>query len=357
MRRAIVTAAAVFLVLGTGVGFTHGRTITVDDDGPADFSTIQAAIDDANEGDTVFVALGTYKEDVIMKDGVNLQGAGAEETTIDGCGMYTVVRGANSCRLDGFTITGYVDYDIHGVYCEHAQNLTISHNIIKNNTEYGIFYYGQISSLVISNNIIVGNRSGGIYCSTWEAHPETEALIINNIICDNHHSNQDICLWSGTSPMFVNNIIGGFEYCDHWGSPLFMWNNILSHQTGGSNISVEPMFVARGHYDWDTWTWYDGDYHLKSEARHWDANGGRWTKDEVTSPCIDAGDPMTPIGLEPFPNAGIINMGAYGGTAEASKSYFGNPPCEVIVAGDVNGDCKVNFLDFRLMALHWLEER
>ncbi len=79
--------------------------------------------------------------------------------------------------------------------------------------------------------------------------------------------------------------------------------------------------------------------------------------DDVMSPCIDAGDPMSPIGYEPFPNGGIINMGAYGGTAEASKSYFGQPPCETIVAGDINGDCKVNFLDFRLLALHWLEER
>jgi hypothetical protein len=42
--------------------------------------------------------------------------------------------------------------------------------------------------------------------------------------------------------------------------------------------------------------------------------------DDVTSPCIDAGDPNTPIGDELFPNGGVVNMGAYGGTAEASKS-------------------------------------
>jgi len=76
----------------------------------------------------------------------------------------------------------------------------------------------------------------------------------------------------------------------------------------------------------------------------------------VTSPCIDAGAPMSPIGLEPFPNGGIINMGVFGGTAEGSKSYFGKPPCETIVAGDVNGDCEINFLDFQLMALHWCED-
>ena len=42
---------------------------------------------------------------------------------------------------------------------------------------------------------------------------------------------------------------------------------------------------------------------------------------------------MSPIGLEPFPNGGFVNMGAYGGTPEASKSYFGGPGCETIVAG------------------------
>jgi len=40
-----------------------------------------------------------------------------------------------------------------------------------------------------------------------------------------------------------------------------------------------------------------------------------------------------------------------------SKGYdIGSPHCETIVAGDVNGDCEVNFLDFRLMALHWCED-
>ena len=48
---------------------------------------------------------------------------------------------------------------------------------------------------------------------------------------------------------------------------------------------------------------------------------GIWTLDNVTSPCIDAGDPTTPVGPEPDPNGGVINMGAYGGTNQASKSY------------------------------------
>jgi len=47
-------------------------------------------------------------------------------------------------------------------------------------------------------------------------------------------------------------------------------------------------------------------------------------------------------------------MGAYGGTPQASKSYFGEPICETIMAGDINGDCKVDFRDLTLMAMNWL---
>jgi len=149
-------------------------------------------------------------------------------------------------------------------------------------------------------------------------------------------------------------------------------NNVLASYSviqggwpGEGNIDVDPCFAEPGYWTdpcntpdnlWDD-GWTDGDCHVKSQAGRWDANEGRWAIDDVTSPCIDAGDPMSPIGYEPFPNGGIINMGAYGGTPEASKSYFGKPPCEVIVAGDINGDCRVDFEDFRLMALHWLEAR
>lgn len=50
-------------------------------------------------------------------------------------------------------------------------------------------------------------------------------------------------------------------------------------------------------------------------------------------------------------------MGAYCGTAGAGKTYSEKPVCEMIVAGDINGDCKVDFKDFAIMAVHWLEER
>jgi hypothetical protein len=129
------------------------------------------------------------------------------------------------------------------------------------------------------------------------------------------------------------------------------------------NIDTDPCFSDAGYWDPNGTPdnanddfWVDGDYHLKSQAGRWAANEGRWIKDDVTSLCIDAGDPMVPIMHEPFPNGGRINIGAYGGTGEASKSYFGNTPCEVILCGDINGDCIIDFMDFQIMGLHWCED-
>jgi hypothetical protein len=140
-------------------------------------------------------------------------------------------------------------------------------------------------------------------------------------------------------------------YVDN-GTSVITYSNVEGGWPGVGNIIANPFFAEFEDDDDVT-----NDYHLKSQAGRWDPISKQWVKDDKTSPCIDAGDPASPVGLEPFPNGGIINMGAYGGTAEASKSYFGEPVCETIVAGDINGDCVVNFKDFTLMAFHWLEER
>jgi len=142
------------------------------------------------------------------------------------------------------------------------------------------------------------------------------------------------------------------------------YSSIRNGWPGTGNIDADPCFAAPGHWDPNGTAddpnddfWVEGDYHLKSQAGRWDPNSQSWVIDDVTSPCIDAGDPNSPIGYEPFPNGGRINMGAYGGTAEASKSYFGEPVCETIIAGDINGDCVVDFKDLAILTRHWLKDR
>jgi hypothetical protein len=51
-----------------------------------------------------------------------------------------------------------------------------------------------------------------------------------------------------------------------------------------------------------------------------------WVLDKVTSPCVDGGDPKAETLNEPMPHGGRINIGAYGGTTEASLSPVCQPP-------------------------------
>ena len=82
---------------------------------------------------------------------------------------------------------------------------------------------------------------------------------------------------------------------------------------GKGNIDSDPHFADA----------VNGDYHLTSKTGRWEPESQNWVRDKVTSPCIDAGDTSTPINFEPSPNGDVINIGAYGGTAVASKSQSG----------------------------------
>jgi predicted outer membrane repeat protein len=154
-------------------------------------------------------------------------------------------------------------------------------------------------------------------------------------------------LWDGGDEIWSNNSSTiTVSYSDVKGGQTAVYDPCDGLIWGEGNIDAEPLFADPNNCD----------YHLKSQAGRWDSPMADWVKDDVTSPCIDAGDMGSPIGDEPFPNGGRINMGAYGGTAEASKSYFGEPPCGVIIAGDINGDCNVDLLDFSILASGWLED-
>ncbi|WP_169853128.1 right-handed parallel beta-helix repeat-containing protein [Anaerohalosphaera lusitana] len=73
-----------------------------------------------------------------------------------------------------------------------------------------------------------------------------------------------------------------------------------------------------------------------------DFNEGIWTNDAETSPGIDAGDPAVWPEVEPAPNGGRINMGAYGATSYASKSLL-----DCWTVADLNCDGIVNWADHR----------
>jgi hypothetical protein len=92
------------------------------------------------------------------------------------------------------------------------------------------------------------------------------------------------------------------------------------------NTNLDPLFAQMGYWtepDDSESEWVGGDYHLKSQEGRWDIQTETWITDDVTSPCIDAGNPTDPVESEPVPHGDIINLGAYGGTSQASKSPVG----------------------------------
>lgn len=202
-----------------------------------------------------------------------------------------------------------------------------------------------------------GGRGGGL--QNWQSHSQLINCTLTENVSDN--SAAGLGAWGGGSQPTVTNCI--------------FWNNRIENPSVSTNGSIaqingaDPFIVAysciqggwsggRGNINEDP-LFVDpenGDFRLKSQAGYWHTTSQSWVIDDVTSPCIDAGNPMDAIGLEPFPTGGFLNMGAYGGTAQASKAYFGEAPCDAIMAGDINGDCQVDRVDLEIMALHWTDD-
>jgi parallel beta-helix repeat protein len=72
---------------------------------PGNFSTIQAAINNATAGDTILVASGMYKEQITINKPLQIIGEDRSNTTIDAGGAgYVVKITSSNVTLSGFTI-------------------------------------------------------------------------------------------------------------------------------------------------------------------------------------------------------------------------------------------------------------
>jgi hypothetical protein len=170
------------------------------------------------------------------------------------------------------------------------------------------FHTGEGSDSVLKN-FIIRNSALAISLNYGSSPTIQNVTIVNNNfgIAAYEDSVPDI-----SSCIFWNNRDGDLFQC------VTRYSCIEDGDDGEGNINVNPLFVDETN----------GDYHLMSEGWRWNEVGQSWTWDEVTSLCIDTGDPSLPLGNEPMsiprdPNNeyGInrrINMGAYGGTCQAS---------------------------------------
>ena len=203
--------------------------------------------------------------------------------------------------------------------------------VTANEAAYGGGMFNFIANPKLTNCVFSGNSAnygGGIYIDTGNP------TVTNCTFAGNRakYAGDGMGNRAFSGPTLVTNCIFNGSSSQIWQGAIVTYSNVQGGRSGEGNIDVDPLFASPGYWadasdpnitrspgDPNA-VWVEGDYHLKSQAGRWDPASQSWVKDDVTSPCIDAGDPNSPIGEEPEPNGGRINMGAYGGTKEASKS-------------------------------------
>jgi hypothetical protein len=286
------------------------------------FDTIQEAIDAASEGMSIFVRPGLYRENIDFL-GKNLRLIGTNPDLQEGT-QFPIIEGARAGAVVSFTRG-------EGIACELA-GFVVTRGV--GDLAGAILCDG--SSPTIANCVIVGNRSthangAAVYCR------ESRAAILNCTIANNFPG------WNGAALRLVNSsvVVNSSILWDNGPAQILTtgvdnsrveFNNIAGGWPGTGTLSNDPLFVMAGYWakpddpsepadpgDADA-LWIDGDYHLKSKAGRRNVNTPDWHADNVTSPSVDTGDPRLPLGEEPAPHGDIVNQGAYGGTAHASKS-------------------------------------
>ena len=233
------------------------------------------------------------------------------------------IHGSNAVLMN-CTLTNNSSNELGGgMLIGHSNAILTNCMFMDNSSAFigGGFLSTHESNSTLVNCTFAGNSAshgGGMYNRYGSITSLTNCTFAHNFALQGAGLYNDKCcdvygFWSSAS--LINCILWGGENeigCEDESmlGSMITYSNIQGGWPNIGNIDLDPLFADPDN----------GDYHLKSQAGRWDPIVQSWLQDGVTSPCIDGGDPMSPIGLEPVPHGGIINMGVYGGAAEASKS-------------------------------------
>lgn len=210
MNKAVLTFLTILCLLSTVflIGCKMARATSITLHVPADYPTIQAAINNARDGDTIQVSRGTYRENVVVNKTISLIGEDRSSTIIDGANVSDTIRiTANNVTISGLTATNSNSTDaFSGISLGNARNSIISGNNVSGNNGFGIsMFWGYNNSIVndiITNNGMDGIRIDGINASSQVVNNTIESnqidgiflyvasdvLIENNVILSNNHT-------------------------------------------------------------------------------------------------------------------------------------------------------------------------
>ena len=327
--------------VGNGTGYGDDMTfiaqvneVWVDDDytsgghndghawGQDAFSTIQEGIDTVESPGLVHVAPGNYNEIIAIRSGVKVLGAGAGydpavHSIVDASGLWgTVVTATNvdaSATLQGLTITNGYGYFVGAGMHNNQSSPRVTNCIFSGNEadESGGGMYNLNSSPTVINCIFSGNIAWGSGAGMFNI--QSSPMVLNCTFSANVANSGGGMFNYLSTPTITNSIL--------WGNSASQGNEILNVSNfpvvsycdiqqpsdtypGIGNINADPLFVNEA----------TDNFHL-----------------QIASPCVDAGDPASDFSMEPNPNGDRINIGAYGGTPEATRSSYLAPVIEDIV--------------------------
>jgi parallel beta-helix repeat protein len=225
-----------------------GETLYVGGAGSGNFSHIQDAVDNATNGDTVYVYddASPYYEHVVVNNSISLIGEDANTTIIDGGGQGIVVVltiNASSTILQGFTVQNSgIKYNDSGIKIK-ANECTIRNHIIRNST--GINILGQRNTITGSafydntgDSVLIENDWNTLCFNEFTANiVGIEVKSYHNEIHDNHFENN----WDAID------VIGMMVSTD----PILFLKGESQNDIYGNTIINNKNGIMIFHY-WDT---------------------------------------------------------------------------------------------------------
>ena len=236
LKKLVLITAGALLLSGTAMA----RIINV----PGEFSKIGDALGNADAGDTIKVARGTYNENITLVMGVILKGEDPLTTIIDGGRNGPTVMGTSGAEMSHFTVRN----GLEGILCENAAPY-IHHCYVMDNHATGIGAF--ISLPHLRNNVVYGNRWSGILA--WGAK-SLDAYIEHNVVLRNGYSG--LALKGPTNVVARNNIFMENHYYGVFADPAagqtkVEYNNIYKNyypfnhfiKVNRTNVSLDPKFM------------------------------------------------------------------------------------------------------------------
>jgi parallel beta-helix repeat protein len=217
----------------------NGNILNVGGTGPGNYTLIQDAIDNASDGDTIFVYNKTYYEHLEIKKKLNIIGRNQKDTIISGIEESSFIiklSGMSSgTKITGFTINSDKIESYGGILLSHS-----SDNIIENNTFIIPKDMGSWSILFYSgyNNIIKNNKISG---HGIEIEDSNYNIIIENDIID---ARDAIELERSNNNLIESNLIKDCITVSISGPSD---NNIIINNTFNGNLQGVGIYSSKGN--------------------------------------------------------------------------------------------------------------